>query len=339
MTTPTRPGTLPTALPATMTAATLRRYGPPDVLRAEELPVPVPGAGEVLVRVAAVAASAADAALRSARPFVARLAGGLLRPRNPVLGSEVAGVVVALGPGVTTVDVGARVVGATGARMGGYAEYVCLQAAGAALVPDGMDLPDAVGVIEGGLTALPFLRDQARLEPGRRVLVNGASGCVGTSAVQLARHLGADVVGVCSARNAELVRSLGAAEVVDYATADFTAARDAYDVVFDTVATSSFRRCRRALRPGGVYLTTAPSPVAALQMLLTGRSTRRRARLAFTGLRPQAAKAADMATLLALADQGVIRPVVDRRHALTDAAAAHRLVDSGRKRGTVLLLP
>jgi len=326
-------------IPSTMTAAAHHRYGAPDVLRPEQRPVPRPRPGEVLVHVAAVAASAADAALRSARPFAARLAAGLLRPRNPVLGSEVAGVVVALGPGVSTPEVGARVVGATGARMGGYAEYVCLPAAGVARVPDGVELADAVGVTEGGLTALPFLRDQARVVAGQRVLVNGASGCVGTAAVQLAAHLGAEVVGVCSARNADLVRSLGATDVVDYRAADFTAARAAYDVVFDTVATSSFRRCRGALKPGGVYLTTAPSPVAAVQSLLTRSTARKHVRLAFTGLRPQAEKAADMALLLGLAEHGVIRPVVERRYPLAEAAEAHRLVDSGRKRGSVLLIP
>lgn len=326
-------------LPTTMTAAAYRRYGGPEVLQPEQLPVPSPRQGEVLVRVAAVAASAADAALRSAQPFAARLAAGLLRPRNPVLGSEVAGIVVALGPGVTSVAVGARVVGATGAGMGGYAEYVCLEAAGTAVVPDGIDLPDAVGVTEGGLTALPFLRDQARVVPGQRVLVNGASGCVGTSAVQLAVHLGAAVVGVCSGPNADLVRSLGAVEVIDYTTTDFTAAREAYDVVFDTVATSSFRRTRRALRPGGVYLTTAPSPVAAVQSLVTRSTARRHVRLGFTGLRSQAEKVADMALLLGLAERGIVRPVVDRRYPLSDAATAHQYVGSGHKRGTVLLVP
>jgi NADPH:quinone reductase-like Zn-dependent oxidoreductase len=325
-------------LPRTMTAGVHRSYGPPDVLHPEQIPVPTLRPGEVLVRVGAVAASAADAGLRAADPAIARLAGGLFRRRNPILGSEVAGVVVGLGEGVTGMEVGERVAGATGARMGGYAEYVRLQAVGIARVPEGLTLPDAVGVTEGGLTALPFLRDQAHLMAGQRILVNGASGCVGAAAVQLAAHLGAEVVGVCSGVNAELVRSLGAAEVIDYTVDDFASARDAYDVVFDTVATSSFRRCRRALRPGGVYLTTAPSPVAAVQSLLTRRATRR-VRLAFTGLRPQADKAADMTTLLALAAEGRIRPVVDRTFPLADAAEAHRLIDSRHKRGTVVLIP
>jgi len=329
----------PDPVPATMLAATYHRYGPPEALRAEEVPVPRPRHGEVLVRVGAVAASAADAALRSAHPAVARLAGGLRGPRNPILGSELAGVVVALGAGVTDVAPGERVVGATGARMGGYAQYACVPADGVARVPDGMELADAVGIIEGGLTALPFLRDQARVRPGQVVCVNGASGAVGTAAVQLAAHLGAEVVGVCSGRNADLVASLGATRVLDYTAVDLTAERVVFDVVFDTVATGSFRRCRRALTRTGVYLTTAPSPVAAVQSLLSRSRSRRRVRLAFTGLRPQADKAADMALLLELATVGTIRPVIDRRYQLTEAAEAHRYVDTGRKRGVVVLIP
>lgn len=322
-----------------MLAATHRRYGPPEVLRTEQVPVPRPRPGEVLVRVGAVAATAADAALRGAHPLAARLAGGLRRPRNPILGSELAGVVVGRGTAVTDVGLGERVVGATGARMGGYAQYACVPAAGLARVPDGMELPDAVGVTEGGLTALPFLRDQARVRANQVVCVNGASGAVGTAAVQLAAHLGAEVVAVCSASNADLVRSLGAARVLDYAADDLTAQVAVFDVVFDTVATSSFRRCRQALVPTGVYLTTAPSPVAAVQTLLTRRTRRRRVRLAFTGLRPQADKAADMAYLLQLAVEGAIRPVVDRSYPLAQAAQAHRYIDTRRKRGVVVLIP
>jgi NADPH:quinone reductase-like Zn-dependent oxidoreductase len=326
-----------TDLPATMRAVAFHRYGPPEVLGVETTPVPVPRSGEVLLRVGAVAVSAADAALRAADPFAARLAVGLLRPRTHVLGSEVAGTVVAVGPVVSGVAVGDRVIGATGARMGAHADYVCVPAAGTARVPDSMDLGDAVGVTEGGLTALPFLRDHGRVRPGQRVLVNGASGGVGTAAVQLAVHLGATVVGVCRGANADLVRSLGATEVVDRTAADFTAARGAYDVVFDTVGTSSYRRCRRCLRPGGVYLTTAPSPVAMAQSVWVPGS--RRVRVAFTGLRPQADKAADMTILLALAVEGSIRPVIDRRYTLEDAVEAHRYVDTKAKRGTVILVP
>src|SRR4051794_7772401 len=253
------------SLTTTMNAVVHDRYGPPDVLRPAELPRPVPGAGEVVIRNRVVTVTAADCAFRAADPFFARFATGLLRPRRAVLGGNVAGEVAAVGPGVSGHPVGARVVGVAGVAMGGYAEYTRLPAAAVVPIPDALGFADAVAVVEGGLTALPFLRDHAELGPGHRILVNGASGAVGTSAVQLARHFGATVTGVCGPANVDLVRSLGAAAVVDRSETDFTAERAAYDVVFDAVGRSSFGRCRRALRPGGAYLTTVPGLPALLQ--------------------------------------------------------------------------
>lgn len=329
----------PTTRPATMRAVTFRRYGPPEVLHLENLPVPVPRDGEVLVRVGGVAVSAAAAAMRAADPFIARFASGLRRPRRTVLGGELAGEVVAVGDGVTDPRVGDRVVGAAGIEMGGYAEYVRLPAEGVALIPEGIGLADAVAIVEGGLTALPFLRDHAKVRPGQHVLINGASGGVGTAAVQLATTLGAVVTGVCSAANAELVAALGADQVIDYAAVDFTRNPGAYDVVFDAVGKNSFRRCRRALKPGGIYLTTVPSAAIIVQMLGTRWIGSRRAGIAFTGLRKPIAKAQDMAFLLELAGTGAIRPAIDRALPLADAVEAHRHVDTGRKRGAVVLTP
>jgi NADPH:quinone reductase-like Zn-dependent oxidoreductase len=320
----------------TMNAVVHDRYGPPEVLRLADLPRLVPGEREVVIRNHAVTVTAADCAFRAADPFFARFATGLLRPRRPVLGGNVAGEVAAVGRGVTALRPGDRVVGVAGVDMGGYAEYTRLPAEAVVPIPEGIGCADAVAVVEGGLTALPFLRDHAAIGPGRRVLVNGASGAVGTSAVQLAKHFGATVAGVCSTANLELVRSLGADEVIDYTAADFTAERDAYDVVFDAVGKSSFGRCRRALRAGGAYLTTVPGLPVLLQAR-TRHAGGRRVGLAFTGLRPAADKARDMALLLGLAAAAGIMPVVDRTWPLARAADAHRHVDTGRKRGVVVL--
>jgi len=322
---------------STMKAIVHHRYGPPEVLQPADLPRPVPADGEVLIRTRAASVTSSDGAFRAGDPFFARLATGLLRPRRPVLGDGVAGEVEAVGSGVQRFRPGERVVAVTGVRMGGYAEFLRVSADGVAPVPDGVSFEDAVAVTEGGLTALPFLRDHARVRSGQRVLVNGASGAVGTAAVLLAKHFGAVVTGVCSAANVELVRSLGADEVIDYTRADFTDGRDAYDVIFDAVGKSSFRRCRPALRAGGIYLTTVPSLPALLQGLWTRRFGSHRAVLAFTGLRPAAAKAADMVVLTELAASGEVPAVVDRRWPLAEAAEAHRYVDRGRKRGVVLL--
>jgi NADPH:quinone reductase-like Zn-dependent oxidoreductase len=323
-------------LTTTMTAVVHDRYGPPEVLRLAEVPRPAPREGEVVIRNRAVTVTAADCAFRAADPFFARFATGLLRPRRAVLGGNVAGEVAEIGPGVVGLRRGDRVVGVAGVEMGGYAEYTRLPAEAVVPIPDAVSSTAAVAVVEGGLTALPFLRDHAEVGPGRRVLVNGASGAVGTSAVQLAGHFGAAVTGVCSTANVELVRSLGADEVVDYTAADFTAQREAYDVVFDAVGKSSFGRCRRALRPGGAYLTTVPGLPALLQAR-TRHAGDRRVVLAFTGLRPAADKARDMALLLELTVAGGIMPVIDRTWPLAEAAEAHRHVDTGRKRGVVVL--
>jgi len=325
---------------ATMRAVTARRYGPPDVLRVEELPRPEPQRGEVLVRVGAVAVSRADAAMRAADPAVARLAAGLRRPRNPVFGAELAGEVVAVGDEVTTLRPGDRVVGASGIAMGGYAEYARLVAAGLVRVPDAMSDADAVALVEGGLTALPFLRDAGGVAPGQAVCVNGAAGAVGASAVQVAVALGAVVTAVASAGNADLLRSLGATEVVDYAAEDVTARRASFDVLFDAVGTLSYGRARRSLRPGGVYLSTVPGVGILWHTAAAGLpGRRRRGRIAFTGLRSADKKAADLAVLLDLAASGRLRPVLGRTFALEDAAAAHAYVETGHKRGTAVFLP
>ncbi|MEE6271970.1 NAD(P)-dependent alcohol dehydrogenase [Georgenia sp. MJ206] len=324
----------------TMRAVTARRYGPPGVLQVEEMRIPPPGAGDVLVRVGAVSVSRAETAMRAADPPVARLATGLRRPRNPVPGSELAGEVVAVGPRVTGLRPGDRVLGATGAAGGAAAEYARVPAAGLVTIPTSLSAPDAVALTEGGLTALPFLRDAGRVVPGQSVCVNGAVGSVGAAAVQLAVALGARVTAVCSARNAELALALGAARVVDYTTADVTAEVDAFDVFFDAVGTLSFRRVRGSLRHGGTYLSTVPSAGIAWHTLTAAvPGSRRRGRIALTGLRRPEQKAADLRRMLDLADRGLLRPVLDRAYPFAEVAAAHAYVETGRKRGTVVLVP
>lgn len=330
----------PTALPSVMRAVTARTYGPPEVLRVEELPVPEARPGEVLVRVQAVAVSRAETAMRAADPAIARLAAGLRRPRNPVGGSELAGEVAVADPSTTGLRPGDRVVGASGAAASAAAEYTRVPAAALVRIPDHLTAADAVALAEGALTALPFLREAGRLEPGQDVCVNGAVGAVGAAAVQLAVAMGARVTAVCSGRNVGLARELGAAEVVDYTVDDVGTRRDAFDVFFDAVGTTSLRRVRRSLRPGGVYLGTVPTASILWHTLaapVPGR--RRRGRIAFTGLRPAEKKAAYLRETLDLAARGLLRPVLDRTYPFAEAAAAHAYVETGRKRGTVVLVP
>ena len=320
-----------------MKIVTQSRYGGPDVLDIREVPRPAPQAHEILIRIEAFSVTLADCAFRKADPFIVRFFGGLLRPKNLVLGDDIGGVVAAVGSKVTRFAVGDAVFGSVGGSLGGAAEYVCL-AEDAAIVrrPPGLDAVQGAGLSYGYLTAMPFIRDQGQVKPGDRVLVNGAASSVGAVAVQLARHFGAEVTAVCSTRHADLVRSLGANQVIDRTQSDFTTARDAYDVIFDAVGKSSFGRCAAALRPGGIYLTTVPSLAIAWHML-TRRKPGKRGRLATTGLRPVSAKRADLGVLVELIEAGAVRAVTDRTFPLEQVAEAHRYVETERKAGDVVV--
>jgi NADPH:quinone reductase-like Zn-dependent oxidoreductase len=321
-----------------MKAMVIDRYGPPDVLRLAELPKPVPKPDEVLIRLHASAATPSDCAFRSANPFIVRFFAGLTRPKYPVMGDAIAGVVEAVGAEVSRFRPGDRVYGSSDAQFGAYAEHKCVrQDWSIAPMPAGMSFAEAISLSESFLTAMPFLRDEARLQPGQKILVNGASGSVGSMAVQLARAMGAEVTGVCSTRNAELVRSLGADRVIDYTREDFTAVRDGWDAIFDAVGTSSFGRCRAALKAGGVYMTTVPSFHILGTMLTTRRGRGRFGLLATTGLRPAPAKIADLELLNQYWAAGKVRAVIDRHYPLERAAEAHAYVETGRKRGSVIL--
>lgn len=322
-----------------MRIAAYHRYGSPDVVGVEERKQPEPGPGQVRVRVHAASVGASDAAGRAGSPWFARLAFGLRRPRNAVLGSDFAGVVDAVGPGVTRFAVGDRVFGATGADAGAHAEAVIVGEEGAIVpLPDGVSAPQAAAICDGAMTALPFLRDGGRLRPGMRVLVNGASGAVGSAAVQLAARLGAEVTGVCGPAHADVVARLGAGRVIDYTRDDPMRSGATYDIVFDAVAASTFRRARQVLADGGRYLTTVPSWTIMLQQL-TSRLGRRRAVIMFTGLRSAEAKRPDLEELAALAASGRFAPLVDRVLPLDAIAEAHAVVDTGHKAGTVVVVP
>jgi NADPH:quinone reductase-like Zn-dependent oxidoreductase len=317
-------------------AAVQDRYGSPDVLRIDDVPTPVPGDREVLVRVHAATVGATDSIARRGVPAYARLFFGLRRPRIPILGSDFAGQVEAVGPGVTRFAVCDQVSGTTGPGFRAHAQYVCLsENAALATKPAGVSYPEAAALVDA--TALSFLRDKARLRAGQTILVNGASGSVGTAAVQLATHLGADVTGVCGGANLELVRRLGAGTVIDYTREDFTRSGRTYDVVFDAVGKSSFSRCRASLNRGGVYLTTGASLAILLQAAWTARIGHRRAAIAFTGLRPASEKTADLLFVKELVEAGRIVPVVDRTYPLNEIAEAHRYVDQGHKKGNVVV--
>jgi NADPH:quinone reductase-like Zn-dependent oxidoreductase len=320
-----------------MRAAVYRRFGGPDTVRVEELPRPSVGPDDVLVRVHASTVSAADHRARSREVprglwLLAAFGIGAFRPKRRVLGMDVAGVVEAVGPEVTRFAPGDEVIGLLGARFGGHAEYARLRQDGVlAPKPRTMSFEDAVTLVFGGLTARGFLA-RTDLGPGASVLVNGASGAVGTAAVQLAKHVGAHVTGVCSGANHELVTSLGADRVIDYTIDDFTAEADTYDVIVDCVGNAPFERVQHLLTDGGALLLV----IADLRGVLRAPwRSRRPGRLVTADAGKPTAE--DLAFLVGLAEAGSYRAVRDRTYDLADIAEAHRFVDTGRKRGNVVV--
>ena len=317
-----------------MRAAIYRRYGPPEVVQIVDVPTPGIKPTEILVKVRATTVTAGDARLRSARVprgfgLLLRLGFGILGPRKPILGWELAGEVAAVGSSVTRFAPGDRVFAAC---MGCHAEYAAVPEDSAAPMPRNLPFEAAAALPFGGLTSLFYLRDKARIQPGDRVLINGASGAVGSAAVQLAKHFKAVVTGVCSAANAELVSSLGADRVIDYATEDFTRTPETYDIILDAVGNCSFARCKPVLAAGGRLLLVVASLGQFIGSLVW---PSRAGRKVFGGV--NSVRAADLLFLRTLAESGAYRPVVDRTYELARIADAYRYVDTGRKRGNVVI--
>jgi NADPH:quinone reductase-like Zn-dependent oxidoreductase len=299
-----------------MKAVVYKEYGPPNVLQLTEVPKPVPKANEVLIKIHATTVTAGDWRMRKAEPFAARLYNGLLRPHKVnILGFECAGVIGAVGKDVTRFKEGDQVFAMAGFTFGCYAEYICLPADApykpglVEAMPGNLTYEEAAAIPVGGVTAVQFLR-KANVQRGQKVLIYGASGSVGTYAVQLAKHYGAEVTGVCSTANVEMVRALGADHVIDYTQQDFAEIGARYDFVFDAVGKASKAACKSVLAPNGTYLSVTGS----------GKSS------------PD-----DLRILMELARAGTLKPVIDRCYPLEEICAAHEYVESYRKKGNVVI--
>ncbi len=318
-----------------MKAVVHDRYGPPSVLRIEEVERPVPADDEVLVRIHATTVNRTDCHIRAANPFLWRLFGaGLRRPKQRMSGSDFAGEVVAVGATVTEFAVGDHVFGTTGYKFGAHAEYMCVKESGRiAHKPSDLSFEAAAAVCDGGLPALSSLRAIDARE-GTRIVVYGASGAYGTAAVQLAKHFGAYVTAVCNTENVELVRSLGPDEVVDYLREDFTRRGETYDVVLDAVGKHSFRKSRRALKPDGVYLATDLGFMWHVPLLALWSKRFGKRKLLFS---LGSSTRQDVLFLEELVDAGEFRPVIDRRYPLEEIVEAARYVETGQKVGNVVL--
>lgn len=313
-----------------MKAIVYTKFGPPDVLQLQEMEKPAPKEHEVLIKIHAASVAKEDPDLRAASGF-----NGFFKPRNPILGQEFAGEIEDIGKAVTRFRPGDQVFGID--MFGAHAEYKCISENGAlARKPINMSYEEAAGVPNGALTALPFLRDKGSIQCEQDVLIYGASGSVGTAAVQLARYFGAHVTGVCSTVNLEWVKELGAEEVIDYTREDFTENGKMYDIIYDTPGKRTFSECRSSLTPDGIYLTTVPSPAVLFQAVLATRRGRR-VRFLAAGLRSAPMKVKDLIFLTELIEDGKFKTVIDRCYPLEQTAEAHRYVEKGHKKGNVII--
>lgn len=316
-----------------MKAIVCGSYGSPEVLELVEVPKPVPRDNELLIRIRATSVTAGDVRLRKPDPFAVRFGFGLLRPKYPILGVVLAGEVESVGKNVTRYKAGDKVFGSAGMTCGTYAEYVCVGEDGTlALIPEGMSFEDAAAIPFGGTTALWFLK-KGDIQGGGRVLVYGASGAVGTSAVQLAKHFGAHVTGVCSTANLEMVRFLGADEVIDYTAGEVSLPAGTFDIVLDTVGESPFATCVTALRERGKYLRVVHmDPAGILRGIWVSMTTDKKV---IGGVISETAD--DMAFLKGLIENGSLRPVIDKVYTLEQIPEAHAYVERGHKKGNVIV--
>ena len=322
-----------------MRAVVYDRYGPPEVLHIEEVAKPEPSEDELRIRIRAAAVTRADCATREANrrsggfvSLISRLVSGVRRPRQQILGSEFAGEVEALGAAVDDFAVGDRVFGSTGFRFGAHAEFVCVRRdSRVAPMPAGLTFEQAAAITDGGLNSLWCLRLAQPLEE-RKVLVYGASGAIGSAAVQLAKHFGAQVTAVCGTKNVELLRTLGAGAVIDYTKEDFTRNGRTYDVIMDAVGKHSFRRCKGSLNPGGRYLATD-----GLDNLLLSIWTARFGDKRVIFKLPPRYTRQDVILLKELVESGRFHPVVDRSYPLEEVVEAARYVETEQKTGNVVL--
>ena len=321
-----------------MKAIVYNEYGPPEVLQLIDMEKPSPRDNEVLIRIYATTVTATECIFRKGKPWFSRLFTGLRKPRNTMLGEELAGEVEAAGKAVKSFNKGDQVFGTAGPKFGANAEYICIPEDGVlSIKPSNMTYEEAASGVDGFLTALPFLRDKGEIKRGQKVLINGASGSVGSAAVQIAKYYGAEVTGVCSGSNVEMVKSLGADAVIDYTREDFTKIDDAFDIIFDAVGKISFSRCKGLLKKNGIFLEAGVTLSVFPAVFLTAIFRGKKARIAATGLRPAKERKKDLMLLKELMESGDIKPVIDRKYPLEEIVEAHRYVDQGHKKGNVVI--
>ena len=321
-----------------MKAIICTKYGAPEHLELRDIPCPIPKETEVLIKVYATAATTADSMMRRADPWIARLFLGVFRPRAQIIGTAVSGEIVDAGDAVTDFEIGDQVCGETGLGFGAYAEYVAVDSKGAFInKPKSLSHTQAAPISDGFVTSLNFLQNIGKIQAGQTLLIIGASGALGTAAIQIAKNMGVHVTAVCSTDNMDLVRELGADRVIDRLNEDYTKNLAYYDVIYDTVGKSSFRKSKAALRKKGRYICPVLNFELLFQMLISSRSKGKRALFAATGMLPAPELRLLLEQVSAMFEDGKLRTVIDRVYPFDQMRAAHTYVDTGKKRGNLAI--
>lgn len=322
-----------------MKAIVATGYGAPDVLKLQDVDKPQPKENEVLVKVHAASASTADGMIRTGKPYYARLILGIRKPKHPIQGTGFAGIVETVGKNVTSFKPGDRVFGETTFGFSTNAEFLTVPENGVILpMPENMSYAEGTTFCDGHLTSMNFLKEIAQIKPGQKVLINGASGSLGTSAVQLAKYFGAEVTAVCSTRNVGLVKSLGADFVIDYTKKDFTTVNETYDVVFDTIGKNSFSKSKKILSETGLYMSPVLKFTLLLQMMRTSAFGKKRAKFSATGMLKDNELRTLLSELVEIFKEDRLKTVIDRQYPLEKVAEAHTYIASGHKKGNVVII-
>lgn len=322
-----------------MKAIVAMGYGSPEVLQLKEVKMPKPESNEVLVRIKISSATTADTLMRQGKPHFARLFLGLKKPKHPIPGTGFSGTVEQIGSKVTKFGPGERVFGETTLGFSTNAEFLTISENGVILkMPDSMDFTEAASFGDGHLTSFNFLKEIAKIEPGQRVLINGASGALGTSAVQIAKYIDCRVSAICSAKNFELVKSLGADKLIDYNQEDFTNSGETYDIIYDTVGKTSFKKCKNILSERGLYISPVLKTSLLFDMLKTSLFQNKKAIFQATGTKKNEELRTLLQEVLSIYQTGKLITVIDRQFPLEELPDAHRFIETGHKRGNVIMV-
>ena len=322
----------------TMKAIVATAYGAPSIFKLQDVNRPAVKPNDVLVKIHATTVTRADSMMRTGKPYIGRLMVGLFKPKNKIWGTSFAGVVEAVGTEVSKFKAGDKVFGENVESFGAYAEYISVPEDGTiAQLPDNLSFEEAAGMGDGPVTSLNFLKNVGNIKAGQKVLINGASGSLGTAAVQLAKQYGAEVTAVCSTRNIGLVKSLGADHVIDYTKQDFTQSNKTYDLIYDTVGKRSYKDAKRALTENGQYLSPVLSFGLLIQMMWTSKFSSKKAKFAATGMLKAREIRKMITQLIDIMREGKLKTIIDRQYPLEKVAEAHTYVDAGHKKGNVVI--